>query len=368
MILELLRAFAFIFLAEMGDKTQILAMAFATKYKLKHVVIGIAIGSLLNHGIAVALGASLNRYIDPTVMGIIAGFAFVTFGLWSLKLDLEDEEEVSVSKYGPISTVALAFFIGELGDKTQLTAITLSSTANYPVFVLMGTVLGMIVTGLIGILVGIKLGSKIPDFQIKLGAAVIFYVLGVIKLWTTIPNNVLTVYTIVIFFVVTLLIAGYLLQPVYTLHKTGQLSMYRKTAEALKQFYQSMEESLDVACLGNDICGGCDKNKCLIGYAKQIIQDAKNKQEIKQESIDYLFKKKKFDERKIVDCYIIIAQYLITEEQNNQVIHHIRLHFEKLLFDGETIAFSSLKQYQQKIQELSETIYNRVDWSSIDGV
>ncbi|MFK5884021.1 MAG: TMEM165/GDT1 family protein, partial [Candidatus Izemoplasma sp.] len=115
MITELLRAFIFIFIAEMGDKTQILAMAFATKYNIKKVLLGIFIGSLLNHGLAVLLGNSLTRIIDPSTLQIIAGFAFILFALWSLKMNDDEESVKKKVKYGPVVTVSIAFFIGELG-------------------------------------------------------------------------------------------------------------------------------------------------------------------------------------------------------------------------------------------------------------
>src|SRR5690606_22932798 len=147
-------------MAEMGDKTQILAMAFATQYQVKKVLMGVFLGSLLNHGIAVALGSYLSSVIPINTIQIIAGISFVGFALWTLKNDDDDEEEGdSKGKFGPVFTVAMAFFIGELGDKTQLTAITLSVDASYPVFILLGTVSGMILTSSLGIYVGSKIGN-----------------------------------------------------------------------------------------------------------------------------------------------------------------------------------------------------------------
>jgi putative Ca2+/H+ antiporter (TMEM165/GDT1 family) len=116
----MLKAFMLIFVAEMGDKTQILAMAFATKYPVKKVLLGIFIGAFLNHGLAVLFGSYLSQIIPISSLQIIAGFAFVGFALWTLYSDDEEEEETKKYKLGPIFTVSLAFFLGELGDKTQL--------------------------------------------------------------------------------------------------------------------------------------------------------------------------------------------------------------------------------------------------------
>ena len=132
MITEFFKSMFLIFMAEMGDKTQILAMAFATQFMIKEVLLGVCLGSLLNHGIAVVLGAYLSHVIPQDAVQIAAGFLFIGFALLSLKADEEDEEEKAKKDLSPILTVAIAFFIGELGDKTQLTAITLASDATFP--------------------------------------------------------------------------------------------------------------------------------------------------------------------------------------------------------------------------------------------
>jgi putative Ca2+/H+ antiporter (TMEM165/GDT1 family) len=147
MLQEYLKALFLIIMAEMGDKTQILAMAFATRFKVKSVLLGIFAGSFLNHGLAVILGAYLSKFIPVNTIQIIAGFSFIGFALWTLRAEEDDEEENTRENFGPMVTVAIAFFVGELGDKTQLTAITLSSDANYPLFILLGTVSGMVISG-----------------------------------------------------------------------------------------------------------------------------------------------------------------------------------------------------------------------------
>ncbi len=95
----------------MGDKTQILAMAFATKYKVKMVLIGIFFGSLLNHGLAVVLGSYLSRFVPVSAIQMVAGFAFVVFALWTLQMDEDNDEDKKIGgSLGPIMTVATAFF------------------------------------------------------------------------------------------------------------------------------------------------------------------------------------------------------------------------------------------------------------------
>lgn len=186
MIPELIRAFLLIFIAEMGDKTQILAMAFATQFKARSVLLGIFAGVLANHGIAVLIGSYLSELIPIRTVQIIAGFCFIAFGLWTLKPEKEEEEEAKKRKknLGPFLTVATAFFIGELGDKTQLTTITLAADSQFPLIVLMGTVSAMMLTSGLGICVGCKIGNKIPKPAIKITAAAIFLILGFFKLYT----------------------------------------------------------------------------------------------------------------------------------------------------------------------------------------
>ena len=134
MVNEFIKAFLLIFVAEIGDKTQLLAMTFATRYSTVKVLTGIFIGSILNHGLAIILGTYLSGLFTMNKIHIIAGFAFIIFGIWALRCDDDKDGEKSLkNKLGPVMTVSLAFFIGELGDKTQLTAMTLGAEGAFPI-------------------------------------------------------------------------------------------------------------------------------------------------------------------------------------------------------------------------------------------
>ncbi len=186
---ELLGAFLLVFAAEMGDKTQILAMMFATKYRAVSVLTGIFIGALLNHGLAVLLGCRLGCIIPIPVLTTIAGLAFIYFAFSSLKR--EESENGKVRRYkSAVITVASAFFIGELGDKTQLAAITLSMSAAYPLLILIGTVSAMVITGMMGIWIGNKVGKRIPEVFIKTISAILFFIFGSTRLIMTFWNKV----------------------------------------------------------------------------------------------------------------------------------------------------------------------------------
>lgn len=360
MILELLRAFAFIFIAEMGDKTQILAMAFATKYSIKKVLLGIFLGSLLNHGLAVLLGNSLTRIIDPNTLQIIAGFTFVLFALWSLKMN-DDEEEVKTKvKFGPVITVALAFFIGELGDKTQLTAITLSASADFPLFILMGTVLGMLVTGALGIYVGIKMGNKIPELFIKLGAAIIFFIFGFLKLTQSLPNEFLSFTYVISFIIVISLLAYLILIPTIKGYKTGALSLYKKTAEQLQYFYSDIAERLEDICLGQSVCGVCSGSKCLIGYTKELIRNAENNVVVDLEYIELPENTKNFDKAKVLQSLKLTIVFLKSKPNKEafRTINMARMNFERILFGNYISDFDNYDSYKVELFNLNKGKFN----------
>ena len=167
-------------LAEMGDKTQLLAMAFATKYKASQVLLGVFIATVLNHAAAVAVGNLITKVesVQTAIQGI-AALSFIFFGLWTIRGDKLEGEENRVSKYGAVMTVAIAFFIAEMGDKTQLTTIALATRfpAN-PLGVLMGSTTGMLIADAIGIIIGVVLCKRIPERTVKLVSAAAFVVFG----------------------------------------------------------------------------------------------------------------------------------------------------------------------------------------------
>jgi putative Ca2+/H+ antiporter (TMEM165/GDT1 family) len=169
-------------LAEMGDKTQLLAMAFATKYKASKVLIGVFIATVLNHALAVAVGNYITRFDSAQVwIQGIASLSFIFFGLWTIKGDKLEGEENRTTKFGAVITVAIAFFIAEMGDKTQLATIALAAKfPASPVGILIGTTTGMLIADGIGIIVGVVMCKRIPERTIKLVSAAAFIFFGFI--------------------------------------------------------------------------------------------------------------------------------------------------------------------------------------------
>jgi putative Ca2+/H+ antiporter (TMEM165/GDT1 family) len=173
-----LASVAFVTLAEMGDKTQLLAMAFATRFPAQTVLSAVFVATLLNHALAVAAGRMLTNAIPLEVISLAAALSFILFGLWTIRGDTLEGEDERPSAFGPFLTVAIAFFLAELGDKTQLTTISLAVRYADPIAVLLGTTAGMVVADRIGIGIGIVLGKRLPDALIRLVSAGVFIFFG----------------------------------------------------------------------------------------------------------------------------------------------------------------------------------------------
>jgi putative Ca2+/H+ antiporter (TMEM165/GDT1 family) len=177
-----LASLAFVVLAEMGDKTQLLAMAFASRYRWQTVMWGVFVATLLNHLLAVFAGNWLTHLIPMHYIQIAASVSFILFGLWTIRGDSLDNEDKRFN-FSPFWTVAIAFFFAEMGDKTQLATVALAAKYMSIVPVWLGTTTGMIIADAIGIIIGIVLGKKIPERFVKWFAALIFIAFGIIGLY-----------------------------------------------------------------------------------------------------------------------------------------------------------------------------------------
>lgn len=179
----LLVSLFYVFAAEMGDKTQLVALAFATRYSAGTVLLGVFGATLAVHLFSVALGEVMGLTIPAFWIEIFAGVAFLGFGLWTLRGDeLEEEKDLNRGSYGPLMTVAVAFFLAELGDKTMLMTVTIASKASAFVAVWIGSTLGMVAADGLAIAAGRLLGSRLPEKAIKIGAAAVFLVTGVVTI------------------------------------------------------------------------------------------------------------------------------------------------------------------------------------------
>ena len=181
-----LLSFGVIFLAELGDKSQLMALAFATRFPAIPVLIAISIATAIVHLGSVALGETVGLALPRNVIAIVAGLAFLVFAAWTLrgdKLDESDEEKArGEGRRSVIVTVGTAFFLAELGDKTMLATITLA-TNHGALGTWLGSTVGMVAADAIAIGVGKVLGTRLPERAIRIGAAVAFVVFGIVLIW-----------------------------------------------------------------------------------------------------------------------------------------------------------------------------------------
>ncbi len=182
----------------MGDKTQLLAMAFAAKYKAYQVLLAVFIATLLNHALAVVAGRSLTTIMPLDAISFIAALSFVIFGLWTIRGDKLEGKKKGASKFGPVLTVAIAFFLAEMGDKTQLATISLAVEYSSILNVLMGTTLGMVAADAIGIILGIVMRKHIPQKSIRWVSAVIFVLFGLTGVYKVLSSKISLTYVCVI--------------------------------------------------------------------------------------------------------------------------------------------------------------------------
>ena len=172
-----------VLIAEMGDKTQLVALAFATRYRTSVVLAGVFFATLVIHLGSVFLGEAAGMALPVFWINLLAGLAFIGFGLWTLRGDeLGDEEKLKQSKFGPFMTVATTFFLAELGDKTMLATVTIASQQQSFVGVWLGSTFGMVIADGFAIIAGKVLGKRLPEKLIKYGAALIFVLSGVYTL------------------------------------------------------------------------------------------------------------------------------------------------------------------------------------------
>jgi putative Ca2+/H+ antiporter (TMEM165/GDT1 family) len=161
------------FWAEMGDKTQLVALAYATRYRSRDVIVGIAIATALVLLMSVAIGRLIASWLPIGYIQVASALCFFAFGVWTLRGDDEDES-IREDKRHPILLIATAFFLAELGDKTMLTAVTLATQWPWAA-VWLGATVGMLGANGLAVLVGKALGKRVPEKVMKMIAATLFF-------------------------------------------------------------------------------------------------------------------------------------------------------------------------------------------------
>ncbi len=187
MLTAFLLSLGVIFVAELGDKSQLMALAFATRYRAVPVLVGITIATALVHAVSVFVGAVLGAALPTTAINVVAAISFVGFGVWTLhgdRLTEEDEARAAQPARHVVFTVGTVFFLAELGDKTMLATITLATREG--VFgTWLGSTVGMVIADGLAIVVGRMLGARLPERAIRIGAATLFFVFAIVLLVET---------------------------------------------------------------------------------------------------------------------------------------------------------------------------------------
>jgi putative Ca2+/H+ antiporter (TMEM165/GDT1 family) len=171
-------------LAEIGDKTQLLAFILAAKFrKPVPIILGILIATLVNHGFAGALGSFITFLVGPETLRWILGLSFIAMAIWTMIPDKFDEKDAHLAKFGVFGTTLIAFFLAEMGDKTQIATVALAAEYHALVAVVAGTTVGMMLANVPAVLLGDRIAHKIPVRLVHSIAAAIFVGLGVATLF-----------------------------------------------------------------------------------------------------------------------------------------------------------------------------------------
>ena len=177
---SLLAALGLVFVAELGDKTQLVALGLGARHRLAPVLTGVVLAYMATNLLSVVVGGLLGATLPTSAIGLGGGVLFLGFAAWTLWTTGGDEDdEGTVTSHGSIVlSVAAAMFVAELGDKTMLATATLAAQGN-PVLVWIGATIGIILAGTLGVLLGRMFGARLPERATRIGSAVLFAVFGV---------------------------------------------------------------------------------------------------------------------------------------------------------------------------------------------
>ena len=170
-------------LAEIGDKTQLLAFVLAAKYrKPVPIIAAIFLATLLNHGLAGAIGVWITSMVPADLLRGILGIGFLAMAAWTLVPDKIDDDHTKLAQFSVFVTTFIAFFLAEMGDKTQIATVALAARYEHYLAVVAGTTLGMLIANVPAVLLGERLADRLPTRLVHMIAAAIFAVLGIVTL------------------------------------------------------------------------------------------------------------------------------------------------------------------------------------------
>ena len=171
-------------LAEIGDKTQLLAFILATRFRRPlPIIAGILVATLVNHGFAGAVGAWITTLLGPVMLRWVLGLSFLGMAAWTLIPDKFDAEDAPATRFGVFGTTVIGFFLAEMGDKTQIATVALAARYHAFYTVVAGTTLGMLLANVPAVLLGDRIAKRMPVRLVHAIAAVIFALLGLMTLF-----------------------------------------------------------------------------------------------------------------------------------------------------------------------------------------
>ena len=174
---------AIVALAEIGDKTQLLAFILAARFRTPWpIILGILVATFANHALAAALGSWITSLLAPETLRWLLGLGFIAIAIWVLIPDKLDDTKAMLTHYGVFGTTLVTFFLAEIGDKTQIATIALAAQYQTLIAVVLGTTFGMMIANVPAVLLGERIANRIPVRTVHMIAAAIFFVLGVATL------------------------------------------------------------------------------------------------------------------------------------------------------------------------------------------
>ncbi|MFJ1574205.1 TMEM165/GDT1 family protein [Pseudomonas sp. S07E 245] len=182
---------AIVALAEIGDKTQLLALILAARFRKPWPIIaGIVVATLANHAAAGAVGAWVSGFFTESVLHWVLAASFVATALWTLVPDkMDDDESSAARRFGPFVTTLIAFFLAEIGDKTQVATVMLAAQYPHLIMVIIGTTLGMLIANVPVVLAGNFAAEKLPLTLIRRLAATAFVVLAIVAVYSAMKSS-----------------------------------------------------------------------------------------------------------------------------------------------------------------------------------
>jgi Ca2+/H+ antiporter, TMEM165/GDT1 family len=176
-----LLSFGVIFVAELGDKSQLMALTLATRYRPWPILAGISVATAGVHAVSVLVGAAMGKTLPTTWITLVAGVAFLFFAAWTLRGDelTDDESRAARATRSAFMTALIVFFLAELGDKTMLATITLATREGL-FGTWLGSTVGMVAADALAIALGAVLGRRLPEKAIRFGAAALFVIFGLL--------------------------------------------------------------------------------------------------------------------------------------------------------------------------------------------